>query len=350
MVTMRKFSHRKYFDWRILHFCIRNKADLESWVNTGTKNNNNIKTVVNNYQIIDKIKNRGLFYFTISQESNPSNKKRSPFDWMGMNEEILRGPISNLELWLFPEFLLLYNAYKVKPWIIPIKLLLFNLNGNGNINKKIIENEKRDPLIASNEKKTLGLEIRNQEEKERISQGDPVSDAQKQANLRSVLSNQEKDGEEDYGNSNKKKRIKKKQYKSNIEAELHFFLKRYLRFQLRWDDCLNQRIINNIKVYCLLLRLINPNKIFISYIQRGEMNLDILMIPKDLTLTEVMKKAILIIEPVRLSVKKDGQFILYQTISISLIHKKKHQINQRYQEKNYIDKNHFDESIVRHQK
>nr|AEX58511.1 hypothetical chloroplast RF19 [Theobroma grandiflorum] len=352
MDAMGKFSHRKYFDWRILNFCLRNKAEIESWVSTSTKSNKNIKTVVNNYQIIDKINKRGLFYFTIyqDQESNPSNKKRSPFDWMGMNEEILSRPISNLELWFFPEFVLLYNAYKVKSWIIPIKLLLLNFNGNGNINKKIIENKKRESLIASNEKKILGLENRNQEEKEPIGQGNPVSDAQKQGNLRSILSNQEKDGEEDYGKSDIKKRKKKKQYKSNTEAELDFFLKRYLRFQLRWDDSLNQRIINNIKVYCLLLRLINPNEIVISSIQRGEMNLDILMIQKDLTLRELMKKGILIIEPVRLSVKNDGQFILYQTISISLVHKNKHQINQRYQEKNYIDKNNFDESITRHQK
>ena len=69
---------------------------------------------------------------------------------MGMNEEILSRPISNLELWFFPEFVLLYNAYKVKPWIIPIKLLLLNFNGNGNINKKIFENKKKDPLIAPN--------------------------------------------------------------------------------------------------------------------------------------------------------------------------------------------------------
>ncbi|KAG8480493.1 hypothetical protein CXB51_024695 [Gossypium anomalum] len=97
-------------------------------------------------------------------------------------------------------------------------------------------------------------------------------------------------------NQTKKKSRKKKQYKSNTEVELDFFLKRYLRFQLRWDDSLNQRIINNIKVYCLLLRLINPNEIVISSIQWGEMNLDILMIQKDLTLRELMKKGILIID------------------------------------------------------
>nr|YP_009337980.1 hypothetical chloroplast RF1 [Gossypium harknessii]AJE75567.1 hypothetical chloroplast RF1 [Gossypium harknessii] len=347
--AMGNFSHRKFFNWRILHFCLRNKVDIESWVDTSTKSNKNIKTVVKNYQLIDKM---DLFYFTIyqDQESNPSNKKGSHFDWMGLNEEILSHPIPNLELWFFPEFVLLYNAYKVKPWIIPIKLLLFNFNGNRNINKNIIENKKRDSLIAPNEKQIIGLENRNQEEKEPIGEGGLVSDAQKQGNLKSVLSNQEKDVEEDYDKSDKKKRRKKKQYKSNTEAELDFFLKRYLRFQLRWDDSLNQRIINNIKVYCLLLRLINPNEIVISSIQRGEMNLDILMIQKDLTLRELMKKGILIIDPVRLSVKNDGQFILYQTISILLVHKNKHQINQRYQEKNYIDKNHFYEFIARHQK
>nr|WKL06535.1 hypothetical protein RF1 [Corchoropsis crenata var. hupehensis] len=346
------FLNRKFLNWRIINFCLRNNTDIKSWVDTSTKSNKNVKTAVNNYQIIDKINKRDLFYSTIyqDQESNPSKKKRSLFDWMGMNEEILSRRMLNLELWFFPEFVILYNAYKVKPWIIPIKLLLLNFNGNGNINKNIFENKKRDPLIAPNEKKKIGLENRNQEEKESIGEGDLVLDVQKQGNFRSVLSNQEKDVEEDYVKSDIKKRRKKKQYKSNTEAELDFFLKRYLRFQLRWDDSLNQRIINNIKVYCLLLRLINPNEIVISSIQRGEMNLDILMIQKDLTLRELMKKGILIIEPIRLSVKNDGQFILYQTISISLVHKNKHQINERYQEQNYIDKNYFDESIARHQK
>nr|YP_010698144.1 hypothetical protein RF1 [Brachychiton acerifolius]WCF77105.1 hypothetical protein RF1 [Brachychiton acerifolius] len=352
--AMGKFSHRKFFNWRILHFCLRNKADIESWVNTSTKSNKNIKIVVNNYQEIHKINKRDLFYFTIyqDQESNPSNKKRSPFDWMGMNEEILSCPMSNLELWFFPEFVLLYNAYKVKPWIIPINLLLLNFNENGNSNKNIIENKKRDPLIAPNEKKILGLENRNQEEKEPIGEGDLVSDAQKQGNFRSVLANQEKDVEEDYGKSDRKKRRKKKKSKSNTKAELAFFLKRkrYLRFQLRWNNSFNKKIINNIKASSFPLKLRNPNKIVIASIHRGEMNLAILMRQKDLTLIELIKKGILIIEPVRLSVKNDGQFILYQTLSISLVHKKKQQINQRYQEKNYIDKKNFDESIARHQK
>lgn len=74
-----------------------------------------------------------------------------------MNEEILSRPISNLKLWFFPEFILFYNTYKIKPWIIPIKLLLSNLNGNENVseNQNINIKRKGDLFILSNEKKLL---------------------------------------------------------------------------------------------------------------------------------------------------------------------------------------------------
>nr|QKV45854.1 hypothetical chloroplast RF1 [Saniculiphyllum guangxiense] len=334
IIDMDKNPDRKYFDWKIIHFCLRKKVDIEAWIDT----NSNKKTKTSNDQKIDK---KGLFYLTIHQEINPSNKKKKRFDWMGMNEEILNRPISNLALWFFPEFALLFNSYKIKPWVIPTKFLLLNFNGNANISANKNINEKK--------KKYIELENRKKKEKESPTQGNLGSDAQNRRNRGSVLS--EKDVEEDYvAGSDIKKRRKKKQYKSNTEAELDLFLKKYLLFQLRWDDSLNQRMINNIKVYCFLLRLINPREIAISSIQRGEMSLDIMLIQKDLTLIELMKKGIFIIEPVRLSVKNDGQFIMYQTISISLVHKSKDQTNQRYQEKRYVDKNHFDKSIARHQK
>nr|YP_010224880.1 hypothetical protein RF1 [Prunus fujianensis]UDD71951.1 hypothetical protein RF1 [Prunus fujianensis]UDD72206.1 hypothetical protein RF1 [Prunus fujianensis] len=337
---------RKYFDWRIFHFCLKNKVDIDAWIDIDTDTNSNkyTKTRVNKYQIIDKINKRGPFYLTIQQdqEINLSNQKGF-FDWMGMNEEILSCPISNMEFWFFPELGILYNTYKIKPWVIPIKLLVLNSNINENVskNKSITGNKKRDPFISisENSKKSFELENRNQGEKEYAGQAD----------FKSALSNQEKDVEEDYTGSYMKKHRNKKQYKINTKAEFDFFLKRYLHFQLRWDDSLNKKIINNIKVYCLLLRLINPREITISSIQRGEMSLDILMIKKDLTLTELIKRGILIIEPIRLSIKNDGKFIMYQTIGISLVHKSKHQINQRYREKKHADKN-SNEAITKHQK
>nr|QWK45436.1 hypothetical chloroplast RF1 [Prunus salicina]QWK45861.1 hypothetical chloroplast RF1 [Prunus simonii]QWK45606.1 hypothetical chloroplast RF1 [Prunus salicina]QWK46031.1 hypothetical chloroplast RF1 [Prunus salicina]QWK46116.1 hypothetical chloroplast RF1 [Prunus salicina] len=337
---------RKYFDWRIFYFCLKNKVDIDAWIDIDTDTNSNkyTKTRVNKYQIIDKINKRGLFYLTIQQdqEINLSNQI-TLFDWMGMNEEILSCPISNMEFWFFPELGILYNTYKIKPWVIPIKLLVLNSNINENYskNKSITGNKKRDPFISisENSKKSFELENQNQGEKEYAVQAD----------FKSALSNQEKDVEEDYTGSYMKKNRNKKQYKINTKAEFDFFLKRYLHFQLRWDDSLNKKISNNIKVYCLLLRLINPREITISSIQRGEMSPDILMIQKDLTLTELIKRGILIIEPIRLSIKNDGKFIMYQTIGISLVHKSKHQINQRYREKKHADKN-SDEAITKHQR
>jgi len=313
-------------------------------MDTDANSNKYTKPRANNYQIIDKIDKKDLFYPTIhqNQEMNPSKKKL--FDWMRMNEEILSCPISNLELWFFPEFLILYTSYKIKPWYIPIKFLLLNLNVNenasGNKNKKTTGKKKRDIFISifSNEKKYLELEKQNQVEKEYGIKTD----------FESTLSNQEKDIEENYAVSKMKKN--KKQSRTNMEAEFDFLLKRYLLFQLRWDDSLNKKMIDNIKVYCSLLRPINLREITIASIQRGEINLDLLMIQKNFILTELIKKGILLIEPVRLSRKNEGQFIMYQTIGISLVHKSKHTINQRYREKGLVDTKNFDEFISKHQK
>nr|QNQ65642.1 hypothetical chloroplast RF1 [Tetracentron sinense] len=355
IIQRKKNPNRKYFDWRILHFCLRKKVDIRAWtdIDTGADVNRNTKTGTNYYQIIDKIDKKDTFSLMIHQEINPSNQKRLFFDWMRMNEEILNRPISNLELLFLPEFVLRYNAYKIKPWVIPIKLLLLNFNGNKNVseNKNINGKQKKNLRISSNEKKSLELENQNQEEKEPPGQGDLRLDTQNQRKLKSVLSNQQKDVEkyveEDYAESNIKKRRKKKQYKSNMEAELDFFLKRYLLFQLRWTNPLNQKIFQNIKVYCLLLRLINPKEIALSSIQNGEMSLDIIQMQKDQTFTELIRKGVVSIEPIRLSIKRDGQFIMYQTIGISLVHKSKHKMNRRYREKGYVDKNDFDESNER---
>ena len=77
------------------------------------------------------------------------------------------------------------------------------------------------------------------------------------------------------------------------------------------------------------------------------------MMIQDLLLPQLMKNnGTFVVEPVRLSKKNNGQFFMYQTIGISLIHKSKHkfQFHQRYPEKSYVNKTNFDEPITRHQK
>nr|YP_009163076.1 hypothetical chloroplast RF1 [Sinopodophyllum hexandrum]AKT94042.1 hypothetical chloroplast RF1 [Sinopodophyllum hexandrum] len=354
----RRNPDRKYFDWKIFYFCLRTKIDIEYWANI----NKNTKTRTNYYQIIDNIDNKDkkdLFYPAIHKQVNPANQTKTSFDWMEMNEEILNCPISNLELWFFPEFVSLYDAYKIQPWTIPINLLLLNFNGNENVSekKKINEKQKKDPELENkkkkiNEKQKKDPELENKtKEEKKEEKNKPV-----QGNIGSDPSNQQKNvkqsvKEDSDGGSNIQSKNKKKSTK-DIAAELDFFLKRYFLFQLRWDNPLNKKILNNVKVYCLLLRLKNPREIAIASIQRNEMSLDVMPISKTLTLAKLLKRGILIIEPARLSIKWDGQFIMYQTIAISRVHKNKHQTktNQKCQEKINVDKTGLDKFITQHER
>nr|WHE25688.1 Ycf1 protein [Aristolochia tagala] len=351
---------RKYFECGILKFCLKKNLDIETRANMGAKTNirKDTKTRTNNYKIINK---KDLFYLNlmIDQKIHPSNQKFFFFDWMGMNKDMVYGPISNMESWFLQEFIQLYDAYKIKPRIIPIKLLFFNFNGNENISKNINRNQKEGLRISSNQKEEyLELENKNQEEKEQRGQKDFGSDPKNQKNLGSDARTPQKDLEKDYAETESdiknKKRKKKKQYKSKKEAELDFILKKYFLFQLRWNGTVNEKIINNVKVYCLLLRLINPTEIAISSIEKGEMRLDVMLIDKELTITELIRKGIFIIEPVRLSLKRDGQFLMYQTISISLDHKSKHKhkTNRRFRKRKYVDEKNqnFDGSIAQDRK
>nr|YP_010605447.1 Ycf1 [Phragmipedium boissierianum]WAN80607.1 Ycf1 [Phragmipedium boissierianum] len=332
---------RKYFDCRILHFCFRKNIDIDIWTNAhiGMKIQKNTKIEIKNFKKMEK---KDLFYTTIHQDIKPCNQKRNFFDCMGMNQEGFsdtasnHNTIYNLEPWFFPEFVLLFDIYKIQPWIIPIKSLFFNFNKNEKINL----NTKKNTCGSSNKK---DLELVNYKQEEQ-GQGNLVSNLRKQKNKKAV--------EEDYarleiekGGGRKKKQY---QYKSKKQMELDYFLKKYLLFQLRWADPLNQRIMNNIRVYCLLLRLINPKEIAISSIQRGEINLDEMLIQKDLVLTELIRKGILIIEPIRLSIRRDGKSIVYQTMDISLVDKKKHQTNRKYTKKRHIEKGGFDKPIPRY--
>nr|YP_007475847.1 hypothetical chloroplast RF19 [Pseudophoenix vinifera]AGE92912.1 hypothetical chloroplast RF19 [Pseudophoenix vinifera] len=343
IIATHKNLDRKYFDCRILHICLRKNIDIETWTNThiSSKIEKNTKT---ENKIIKKLKKKYIFSKTIHQGIKPSNQKSIFFDWMGMNQEKFYRTISNLEPRFFPEFVPLFDAYRIKPWIIPIKLLLFNfylyekISQNKSIN--INQNKKKNLQISSNQKEYLKLENYNQEKNEQQGQENLGSDLRKQ--------NKKKNVEDNYARSDIKEGKKKKQSKKKKETELDLFLKKYFFFQLRWDDSLNQKMIDNIKVYCLLLRLINPRKIAISSIQRGEIRLDKMLIQKSLAITELIKKGILIIEPIRLSIKRDGKFIIYQTLGISLIDKIKHQTNRKCIKKRYVDKKNFYKSVAIH--
>nr|YP_010690562.1 Ycf1 protein [Callisia insignis]WBU14273.1 Ycf1 protein [Callisia insignis] len=353
-----KNMDRKFFDCRILYFILRENINMESWTNIRTKLDKNTKT---EKKMEKKWKNKDLFFLTIHQENNPSNKKKNFFNWMGMNQKEDSPSISNLEPWFFPEFWLLFDAYKIQQWIIPIKLLLFDIDIYLHENNIIL---RKNLNINVNKKKSIKFfefQNFNQEKKEQV--------AQAQENPRSYPRKQEQNNniEESFEESKSKKQ--KKQSEENKKAELYFLLKKHFLFQLKWNDSLSERVSNNTKIFCLLLRMTNSQEnvlpsilgvtnsqenvlppipeIIISSIKRGDIYMDIMVIQKDLALTliQLIKTGIFFIEPIRLSIKKDGKFIIYQTITIgiSLVDKREH---AKYIK--YVDKLSFEKSNRRH--
>nr|QFV20005.1 hypothetical chloroplast RF19 [Taxillus delavayi] len=131
---------------------------------------------------------------------------------------------------------------------------------------------------------------------------------------------------------------KNTKYKNNTKTGFDSFLKRYLLFQLRWDNLMKQKIINNIKVYCFLLRLLNPKEMALSSIRREEMSLNIMLIQNKFICTKSMKGGILILEPIRLSIKKNRKYIISQIVRRSCFYKNKHQTNKRNKKRLYIYK------------
>nr|AOV83520.1 Ycf1 [Glycyrrhiza glabra] len=292
------------------------------------------------------------------------NMDRKYFDWMEMNVEILNHSISNPKFWFFLKFWILYDAYKNNPWIIPSEFLFFHFYGkNVSKTKNFTGKKKRidDILSSSKKKKSLEFELET---------GNPAKEEYaSRVDLKSSFSNQERDfsnqeidfsnQEIDYERSDRKrvdKSINKKEYRKNIRIELAFILTKYLGFHLNFHTSLDERIMNNIQVYCLMVDLKKKKQFVIDSIQRGELSLDYLVIQKnqkDFTLTkeggdkELMENKIFFVEPVRLSRKNYEQFFMYQTTRLSLIHKSNRQINQGNPEKSRLDRKNFDKYIPR---
>nr|QPZ49567.1 hypothetical protein ACSCB111 [Aconitum scaposum var. vaginatum] len=355
IIDRNKNPDRKYFDWRAFNFGLRKTSDIEEWTNASTNIKKNTKTryYYYYYQIIDKIDNKNnLFNLTIhNQINNPAaNQTKTSFDRKGMNEKRLNGPISNWEPWFFPEFGLFYDVYKTEPWIIPINLLLFNSNikeNNLTITQKLkkwleLENlnqvEQVELELDLDSLNQIELENLNQEEKQEPIPGylgyDPLEDYV----------------EEDLWGSDSDvlEYIEEAKYISRLMLKL--FLKRYflLKFQLKTTFSLSQTATNNLKIYWLLLRLRDPNEMAAAFLRRDEINLVPMLFgkPEFMTFFNLEKGGLLVIEPTRLSTKWDGQWIMYQTIAISRVHKSQHQTNRRCQEKINVDKNGLNDFIV----
>lgn len=222
-------------------------------------------------------------YDTLDMEKNLDRKY---FNWMGMNVKRKKTSIPNKKLlipqfWFFSKLSNFYYAYKMNPWILPIKFFVLQLYGQDN------------------------LELTTEEY---------VSPVDVDLKSRSYY----------YNGSDSK-------YRTDLKGERDFLLSKYLGFYLHCDSSDQEIGMDNINLFILLLRMKNLKKIVIMSIKKLELDLEMLVdsITKDFCYTEcrdtedLKERLIFFIEPIRLSTKNHEHSLIYQTIRVPLIHKSK---------------------------
>nr|UKO32306.1 hypothetical chloroplast RF19 [Evolvulus alsinoides]UKO32318.1 hypothetical chloroplast RF19 [Evolvulus alsinoides] len=360
---------RKYLNWENIHFSLTKKVDIESWVAVNPNSNQKTTNGTNNYQLIDQIdqndqidqKNdqikKDLFYLPINQnpESNSPNSPNSFFDWMGLNEQILNRPFSMMEFWFFPEFVHLFHVYKMKPWSIPSKLLLLNLN------QSETNEEDQSQTKGPDESQTKGpdeSQTKGPDESQTKGPDESQTKGPDESQTKGPDESQTKgpdqniaETQKDLGKDSTKSDMEKDTKQEETEEELPLWIREVNKcflFQFRFYDILDQNRFKNLQTYCLLLRLIHPRKMTLSCIRRRRLNLSIMppKIQKNFHVSELAKKMRFFIDSLPLSVKNNGEFLMYQTVGISLVHKSKHQTNQEYRKETIREQNHFDALVL----
>ncbi|CAI8582971.1 unnamed protein product [Vicia faba] len=142
----------------------------------------------------------------------------------------------------------------------------------------------------------------------------------KQADLKSYLSNYYRDT-----------RYSITRYRKDLNGEQNFLLDKYFGFYLHCKTPVQETLMDNINLYCLLVRLKNLKQFFIMSIKKADLDFEITarLQMKDTCYTEcrdteeLRDNLMFFIEPIRISRKNYEQFFIYQTISISLRHKRK---------------------------
>nr|YP_009568330.1 hypothetical chloroplast RF1 [Plumbago auriculata]YP_009568342.1 hypothetical chloroplast RF1 [Plumbago auriculata]ADD30921.1 putative RF1 protein [Plumbago auriculata]QBE86612.1 hypothetical chloroplast RF1 [Plumbago auriculata]QBE86624.1 hypothetical chloroplast RF1 [Plumbago auriculata] len=252
-----------------------------------------------------------------SMEMNEDSMEMNK-DWMKMNEdwmkmeERLNRPGSNPIPWLFPQFGLFYNAYKMKTGFIPIHSL-FDENGSEipskTIDQKYVTSDAQKPRDNLGRQKTRlttkGAMNMNDFRKIffgcQISWGTPALGLPIfdffLPTLDNIFVSDLKKKEKEIDFEKKLKKLKRTKKKKDRLRTL-WLLKR---------DTLNPYIV---KIWA---------KRFISH-----------------SFSKMLRRGLLTMEPVRMPVKENLELIMYQTIRISLVHEIQ-QKNKKKRERNHYD-------------
>nr|YP_010584005.1 hypothetical protein RF1 [Clematoclethra scandens]UZT28285.1 hypothetical protein RF1 [Clematoclethra scandens] len=378
IVYMKKNSDRNYFNATILDFWVeesrmenldnqyidleyRRKAagwiKIENWIKSHTNNHKNTKT---QSKIFHKVEQKDLFYLNLripqNEVINSPNHEKTFLDWMGMNEEIQS---RNPQPYPSPVFELLYlsNLYKRKPWVIPTKFLFFNFP----IQKRDFELIREHRRATNTIGKTKGFSIPGNDLKS------ITKIRQKDENAIFVLSKSPNQEKKDYSQfelaldiqkaSDAKQR--KKPYVKFKHTPWRIALYNFFLFQAdSLDDNFSDDITTNIKILSLISGVDyvfeKYKRVTFSYIRKKQLNLDLVTVslPQFLPTKKALLTGRILVEPCSLSINvtKSKNFIMYQTIGISLLHKSRHQVvdtrkYKKYREQRFVED--YEGSILR---
>nr|URQ21297.1 hypothetical chloroplast RF19 [Heptacodium miconioides] len=378
-----------------------NKVDSENHNRGDSENHKHISN-----------ENKGLFYINIEipQEIEINPPKESWIKKLDKKKRI--DPVTNRtpEFWFFPEFALLYKAYKEKPWIRPSKLLLlkttikkknqnFNLRQNQNIKEK--QKKKNQNIKEKQKKKNQNIKEKQKKKNQNIKEKQKKKNQKKGKQKGNFSSNEKRsfelknrnqaagqvdphqaagrvDPHQAAGKGDLYKLLadpdikkiyfirKEKVYVKIIGGKVYSLysnigplVRRHLVFQLIWhNNLLKQRTLNILGPFTSSLqRDKSPKKIAklaITAMKSNRLSVKQNLIPLQTEGNELLQLEVMVLKPIRVSVKNDGKFgkndgklIMYQTIGIPLAHKSKQQIYQGYRDQRYFN---FDKSTPSHQR
>nr|YP_010892141.1 hypothetical chloroplast RF1 [Ludwigia adscendens]WJO89837.1 hypothetical chloroplast RF1 [Ludwigia adscendens]WMY92977.1 hypothetical chloroplast RF19 [Ludwigia adscendens] len=255
------FPDRKYFDGMLFPFCLKNKVDIESWIDIETNDSQNITPRVN---------------------KNRVNKNYQLFDWMRMNEKILSHPTSTHHhpLWFLPEVVPRYKKYKKRLWTIRTKFLLFNSNGYVTFMENInLENLYMETYPYNMKKDVLRKRV--------------------------------------------KKKTTKKDFNISVDAQQDCVEEGYPYCQVfsDLDDILEAYIERDTVV--LKLKKKHRKRSALAFLRGESVDLDFTEFRGELVFRQWKSQGVIDVEGIATTRHNKEQFIIYQMINIALLHKSK---------------------------
>nr|YP_010565947.1 hypothetical protein RF1 [Medicago rotata]UZC30531.1 hypothetical protein RF1 [Medicago rotata] len=284
LLEMKKKIKKQYrydlFAYQYLNFADKKKSYIYGY--RSLEGNKEFLDIIGDISIQNYLEEYDILYMEYMEKKK--NLDRKYFNWMGKRKKTsipIPIPIRIPGFWFFGKLTKFYDAYKRNPWILPIKLLVLPLDGQGEL--KLETEEYVSPV-------DVDLKSRSY-----------------------------------YPNGSDYK------YRTDLRGERDFLLSKYFGFYLHCDISDAEIGMENVSLFCLLLRMNNFQNIVITSIKKLELDIEILVdsITKDFCYTEcrdtedLKDRLIFFIEPIRLSRKNQEQSIIAQTVRLPLNHKRR---------------------------